>query len=164
MSWFWAVVAAALIQYALAEVLGGFLVAARGVVRASARRLPAPWRERYEAEWIAELEAVPGSGLLKLVWAAQLRVGAARTARVLEDALCRDSEAAGHSDEQIFSFTAAPGRPALTVRERQVADLAAQGLTNKQIAEALFVTIKTVEWHLHHARRKMGRGSTLGGG
>jgi DNA-binding CsgD family transcriptional regulator len=54
---------------------------------------------------------------------------------------------------------AATGREALTVRESQVAGLAAQGMSNREIAEALFVTVKTVEWHLMHAYRKLGVGS-----
>jgi DNA-binding CsgD family transcriptional regulator len=54
---------------------------------------------------------------------------------------------------------AATGRQALTVRESQVAGLAAQGMSNREIAEALFVTVKTVEWHLKHAYRKLGVGS-----
>src|ERR687891_1471932 len=54
---------------------------------------------------------------------------------------------------------AATGRDALTVRESQVAGLAAQGMSNREIAEALFVTVKTVEWHLKHAYRKLGVGS-----
>ncbi|MGH2742654.1 MAG: helix-turn-helix domain-containing protein, partial [Thermoleophilaceae bacterium] len=51
---------------------------------------------------------------------------------------------------------AATGREALTARESQVAGLAAQGMSNREIAEALFVTVKTVEWHLKHAYRKLG--------
>jgi ATP/maltotriose-dependent transcriptional regulator MalT len=51
---------------------------------------------------------------------------------------------------------AATGRDALTVREAQVAGLAAQGMSNREIAESLFVTVKTVEWHLKHAYRKLG--------
>jgi DNA-binding CsgD family transcriptional regulator len=54
---------------------------------------------------------------------------------------------------------AATGREALTVREHQVAGLAAQGMSNREIAEALFVTVKTVEWHLKHAYRKLDVGS-----
>jgi DNA-binding CsgD family transcriptional regulator len=54
---------------------------------------------------------------------------------------------------------AATGREALTVRESQVAGLAAQGMSNREIAEALFVTVKTVEWHLKHAYRKLDVGS-----
>jgi DNA-binding NarL/FixJ family response regulator len=37
---------------------------------------------------------------------------------------------------------------ALTEREREVLDLLAQGLTNKEIAEKLFITINTVKRHL----------------
>jgi DNA-binding CsgD family transcriptional regulator len=51
---------------------------------------------------------------------------------------------------------AATGRDALTARESQVAGLAAQGMSNREIAEALFVTVKTVEWHLKHAYEKLG--------
>jgi DNA-binding CsgD family transcriptional regulator len=29
-------------------------------------------------------------------------------------------------------------------------------MSNREIAEALFVTVKTVEWHLKHAYRKLG--------
>jgi DNA-binding CsgD family transcriptional regulator len=36
-----------------------------------------------------------------------------------------------------------------------VAQLAADGMSNKEIAQTLFVTIKTVEMHLSHAYRKL---------
>jgi DNA-binding CsgD family transcriptional regulator len=47
------------------------------------------------------------------------------------------------------------GLDALTASERRVAQLAAEGMSNKEIAQALFVTIKTVEVHLSHAYRKL---------
>ncbi len=52
--------------------------------------------------------------------------------------------------------TALTGSEALTQRERRVASLAAQGLSNREIAETLVVTVKTVEWHLGHAFVKLG--------
>jgi DNA-binding CsgD family transcriptional regulator len=47
----------------------------------------------------------------------------------------------------------------LTAGERRVAQLAARGHTNRQIAEQLAVTIKGVEWHLSRVYRKLGIGS-----
>jgi DNA-binding CsgD family transcriptional regulator len=44
----------------------------------------------------------------------------------------------------------------LTVSERRVARLAAEGRSNPEIAQALFVTRKTVETHLGRAYRKLG--------
>jgi DNA-binding CsgD family transcriptional regulator len=48
------------------------------------------------------------------------------------------------------------GPDALTTTERRVAELAQSGLTNRQIAQALFVTRKTIETHLLAAYRKLG--------
>jgi DNA-binding CsgD family transcriptional regulator len=62
-------------------------------------------------------------------------------------------------------LTAAGARPrraaltgfdALTASERRVAELALEGLTNREIAQALFVTVKTVEWHLGNTYGKLG--------
>jgi DNA-binding CsgD family transcriptional regulator len=49
----------------------------------------------------------------------------------------------------------ATGVEQLTATERRVAEHAAKGLSNPQIAQALFVTRKTVETHLGHAYRKL---------
>ncbi|MDG9715505.1 AAA family ATPase [Streptomyces sp. DH24] len=45
---------------------------------------------------------------------------------------------------------------ALSGSERQVAERAAAGATNREIAEALFLTQRTVEFHLTSAYRKLG--------
>jgi DNA-binding CsgD family transcriptional regulator len=52
--------------------------------------------------------------------------------------------------------SAVSGPGSLTPTEHRVAELAASGLTNRQLAEALFVTVKTVETHLARAYQKLG--------
>ena len=48
------------------------------------------------------------------------------------------------------------GPEALTPSERRVAELAASGMQNREIAQALFVTTKTVGTHLAHIYQKLG--------
>jgi DNA-binding NarL/FixJ family response regulator len=73
--------------------------------------------------------------------------------------------AAGLADEVRSELNAAGVRPrtealsgpaALTAKERKVAALAAEGQTNRDIAQTLYVTPKTVEVHLTNAYRKLG--------
>jgi DNA-binding CsgD family transcriptional regulator len=67
-------------------------------------------------------------------------------------------------EEALVQLAAAGVRPqrfrlsgveALTPSERRVAELAADGSSNREIAQTLFVTTKTVEVHLTHAYRKL---------
>ena len=51
------------------------------------------------------------------------------------------------------------GPASLTASERRVANLAVEGHTNRQIAQELFVTIKTVEMHLSNGYLKLDIGS-----
>jgi DNA-binding CsgD family transcriptional regulator len=48
------------------------------------------------------------------------------------------------------------GRPPLTARQREIADLVAGGLTNKQIARALGVSRFTVETHVRNILERLG--------
>jgi DNA-binding NarL/FixJ family response regulator len=50
----------------------------------------------------------------------------------------------------------AHGLDSLSDREREIADLVAQGRTNKEIAAALFLSDKTVERHLSRTFEKLG--------
>jgi ATP/maltotriose-dependent transcriptional regulator MalT len=47
------------------------------------------------------------------------------------------------------------GLEALTASERRIAELAADGLTNREIAQTLFVTARTVEGHLTNVFQKL---------
>jgi len=48
------------------------------------------------------------------------------------------------------------GAGLLTASERRIADLADAGASNAEIAQSLFVTVKTIEFHLTHTYRKLG--------
>jgi DNA-binding CsgD family transcriptional regulator len=78
---------------------------------------------------------------------------------------CGASALATRAGEEL-GIAGAVGRPrafsgaeALTPSERRIARMAADGLTNREIAEALFVTAKTVENHLGRTYVKLGIGS-----
>lgn len=64
--------------------------------------------------------------------------------------------------EELVACGARPRRPAttgwdaLTPSERRIVQLARDGLSNREIAQTLFVTTKTVETHLGAAYRKLG--------
>ena len=51
------------------------------------------------------------------------------------------------------------GWESLTESEERVAALVAEGLTNPEIGERLFVSRRTVETHVSHAFRKLGLSS-----
>ncbi|MGA9874622.1 MAG: helix-turn-helix transcriptional regulator, partial [Solirubrobacteraceae bacterium] len=59
--------------------------------------------------------------------------------------------AAGARPRRVFNS----GRDALTPSELRVARMAAEGLTSQEIAQALFVTTKTVDAHLSHTYAKL---------
>src|SRR5262249_51559533 len=44
----------------------------------------------------------------------------------------------------------------LTAQEGQVADLAREGMTNPEIASKMFISPRTVEWHLGNIFSKLG--------
>jgi DNA-binding CsgD family transcriptional regulator len=48
------------------------------------------------------------------------------------------------------------GVESLTAGQLRVARMAADGMTNREIAQALFVTPRTVEQHLYNAYKKLG--------
>lgn len=64
--------------------------------------------------------------------------------------------------DELRATGARPRRPAvsgvesLSAQERRVAAMAIEGLSNREIAEALFLTRRTVEMHLTGAYRKLG--------
>lgn len=75
---------------------------------------------------------------------------------------CGATSTVERAREELIATGARPRRVArtgvdsLTASERRVARMAAEGLTNRDVAQALFVTPKTIEVHLSHAYQKLG--------
>lgn len=75
---------------------------------------------------------------------------------------CGAPPLAERAHRELVVLGARPRRPlltgigALTASERRVAEMAAEGMTNRQIAQSLFVTLRTVELHLTHVYQKLG--------
>ena len=80
-----------------------------------------------------------------------LEVARACGAQLVEERVIEELEVAGTRMQR----AARRGPDALSPSERRVVALAIEGLSNRQIAEALFVTRKAVEWHLGNAYRKL---------
>ncbi|MDN5751108.1 MAG: LuxR C-terminal-related transcriptional regulator, partial [Pseudonocardia sp.] len=135
-----------------------------GVVASGERGL-ALLREAVDAATGAPLERARA---LTALGAALRRAGSRAEARVplregLDLALSRGAAAiADLAHEELVATGGRPrrlrvtGAAALTATERRVATMAASGLTNRGVAQALFVSEKTIETHLGSAYRKLG--------
>ncbi len=113
------------------------------------------------------------AGRLELGWAhlelgaALRRAGRRREARDPLDRALQRAHASGaellaeRCREELRALGARPrsamltGTASLTPAERRVCRLATEGLRNKEIAQALFVSLKTVETHLRSSYRKL---------
>jgi DNA-binding CsgD family transcriptional regulator len=73
-------------------------------------------------------------------------------ARPWADRAAKELRAAGRQSRA----AAAPDGDTLTAQELEIAQLAASGLSNRQIGERLFLSHRTVEFHLHRLFPKLG--------
>jgi DNA-binding NarL/FixJ family response regulator len=87
----------------------------------------------------------------KSVLAEAADVAAARGARTAQEAAQRQLRALG-----VRTWRRGPAAGELTPRERVVAQLVAEGASNPEIAQQLFVSRKTVERHVSNILRKLG--------
>jgi predicted ATPase/DNA-binding CsgD family transcriptional regulator len=117
------------------------LVAAAKSLRAGSGGIPEPVWERQVEEGLVAAKLKLGRTATDLAW----RQGAALT-----------------MDEAVRDATGTPPGPArdgaspLTARERQVAALIAEGMTNVEIATRLKMAGRTADAHVEHIRNKLG--------
>jgi DNA-binding CsgD family transcriptional regulator len=123
--------------------------------------------ERYEVAG-RELERVlDRGGVVEVADALALRAGLRMRIGDLPRALdlahrCGATPLEEHALTELRAAGARPrrrltsGAGALTPSERRIAELAAAGHRNREIADALYLTLATVEYHLRHCYRKLG--------
>lgn len=97
-------------------------------------------KERDDAEVLLSIRSI-------------LRGGAPIDPFIAREILKQISEAEEPEQEQAAAES--PEQSILTSREREILDLVAQGLSNREIAEQLFVSRYTVESHIKHIYRKL---------
>jgi len=103
----------------------------------------APWEaERYEADLSLVRRGVPAAEL-----GASLANGETLS---LDEAVAEASMGPGPSGRAVT------GWQSLSLREQEVARLVAEGLSNPDVAERLFITRGTVKRHLAHIFGKLG--------
>jgi DNA-binding CsgD family transcriptional regulator len=83
----------------------------------------------------------------------------AKTARDAAPAAYEEIGASGDAARVRGETGRSPVRASLTDTERTVSELVAQGLTNRQVADRLFITPHTVAFHLRQVFRKLNIGS-----
>lgn len=133
----------------------GLVAADIGVLRAAAQALAGAEARLEHARALCEL----GAALRR----ANHRTDARAPLREALDLAhrCRAGAVAERAHTELLATGARPRRvvlsgvESLTPSERRVAQMAAEGLTNPQIAQALFVSTRTVEGHLTHVFRKL---------
>jgi DNA-binding CsgD family transcriptional regulator/tetratricopeptide (TPR) repeat protein len=109
-----------------------------------------PWAARAELV-LAELLRREGRARSQ---ALDLAYRAAHTAATLGMRVLRT-----RAELVIDDLTAAAGPVLLSRREREVASLVARGLSNREIAQTLFLSERTAENHVQHILTKLGFGS-----
>ncbi|MFH8349871.1 AAA family ATPase [Streptomyces sp. NPDC018045] len=107
-------------------------------------------------EWLRRERRIKSArSQLRLAETQLRRIGALPWARLARMELA----AAGDRSAQAATPARADDDPSLTVREHQVVHLAAQGLSNGEIGARLFLSPRTVGYHLYKAFPKLGVGS-----
>ncbi|MEY9841212.1 AAA family ATPase [Streptacidiphilus sp. EB103A] len=138
---------------------------------------PTPWAERaVDAAASVGLSEQGGHALLARGHVLGSRLRTAEAARCYDDAfellgdgpsgnrardLARSARSAGPGQSEAQTQSGAAPLVELTLREREVARLAGQGLKTKEIAERLHVSPRTVDAHLSRIYHKLGVNSRV---
>lgn len=136
----------ALLLAARGDIVGAQAAVGRALVAHERLEMPLELARTLLVKGILE-RRVRRRGLAKQSFERALEIFERAGARLWEERTRQEMERLGLR-------RSSPGE--LTANERRVAELAAQGLTNRQVAAELFLSSKTVEANLSRVYRKLG--------
>jgi non-specific serine/threonine protein kinase len=131
-----------------APLAARLLGAAAAIREESGVRLRPPLRPQYE-ETLAALRASLGAEAFAAAWSAGRALG-------VEEAVEAAGEVAALVEPAAIRPPAPAARHGLTERERDVLRLLAAGKSDREIAEALFISPRTAQAHVAHIFTKLG--------
>jgi predicted ATPase/DNA-binding CsgD family transcriptional regulator len=120
--------------------------------RAGGRLAATAFFERLHTEAVAKC----GSALGGKLFAELFGRGVRHPVESMVAFALNDAEPAGEAGDQASGGTRLRLPSQLTAREREIASLVAAGLSNRQIAETLYISRRTVDAHLEHIFGKLG--------
>jgi DNA-binding CsgD family transcriptional regulator len=125
----------------------------------------APWRELFQSE-LDEVRTALGNTVFESTWAeghtmtlaaaVSYALGLGDSSVGLTPEIVAVEHRIGGRAPAPHAAARSPASGTLTIRERQIAELIASGLSNRGIADALVITEGTVEVHVKHVLGKLG--------
>ncbi|MDF5757968.1 LuxR family transcriptional regulator, partial [Spongiactinospora sp. TRM90649] len=141
----------------------GVLARDSGALADAAERADGTWARASAAEdlgvvLLAAGQRAEAAGALDRAMAAYQDAGAARDAARVRRRL---REIGVRHRHWRYAERPVTGWDSLTETERKISLLVAQGETNRQVAEQMFISVHTVAFHLRHVYRKLGIASRV---
>jgi DNA-binding CsgD family transcriptional regulator len=152
----WVLHARALLALAGGDPADAAALALLGAERADAVQAPVPAARCRTLAGVALAQAGDSEQAVRVLSAAQRALAACEANRHRDEAARHLRRLGQRVSARQRRFGGGQGLAALSGRELEIADRVAQGATNREIADELFLSQKTVEGHLTSVFAKLG--------